>query len=1142
MPDESVNPTKVDREQWLRLEPLVDHVLELPQEQRPAYLGEIRRRDAALAADVERLVADAEAPDPRLDNSAPEQYGYLLDEHLPTPLAPSTVLDERYVIDHEIGRGGMAIVYHASDLKFDRASVAVKVMRREGVTTLEAERFEREIRVTKRLQHPNIVPLSDKGEFADHAFFVMPRIEGETLTARLEREPSKRLSIPEALRIGIDISRALEYAHAKGVTHRDVKPSNLLLTSGVAMLADFGIAGMEVSDTEFGDTLTDTGCRVGTPAYMSPEQACGIKPDGRTDIYSLGCVLYEMIAGERPTPALRRVQAAEGSPDPVRPLRMLRADVSPRLEACIAKAIAIETADRIPNAGSFTEALERCAIEYGLSLPWWRRLYWRAPRRFAAAAVVGSIALLGTGTWLVRRARPLGDANQTAASVTLAGAAVDTSRIVVLPFDHRGTMSAASEEDDHLRDALKRWEGVDPVDRLNTREALSRRDTAHLTAPVAHDIGTALHAARYVRGEVSHEGDSATMRVGLYDTRTGVALANATAAVRRGASAAAFDALAMQLLFPSIPESTVVRLRSATHSRPALQAYARSQTAIAAWDLAAADSALTSATTYDPRFALAYLWLAQVRSWREMSPATWQFAAHRAFAARATLGPRDRRVADALAALAVHDSLRACNVWRSATTEPEGANDFAAWYGVARCDVLDFTVVRDQRSPSGWSFRSSQNHATAAFRRAFEILPAIHREFRANWFSSLKRSLHTQRTQLRWGRAQRPDTGEFAAYPSWSAGGDSIAYIPYPMRAFEEGRPEVVPTTSREAAEHQQQVFLDIATTWRTAFGPNADALLAVAVALDERGDSSAVDSVRAARRLADDAGDPASQLRTGAEEVWMLVKHSVPTDPRRLELARLIADTLLRRYANSPADSIQAIALASLAALTGRVHLAARYSREAAELVPGPVSLKPTVRALQTYAALGVPVDSIRALATRLWSAPVTASIGERARWMRRAATVAFPVYRDSAIRELARGGDFLAVAEAAWLNRDTSTIRQRLTRLRDARRLSAPEDLKLEALYPEAWLLATMGDAGAAIECITPTLDAQAKSSIENLHSVVAAGALVHGMMLRADLASRLGRRADAAKWARAVLALWAEADDEFRPYVWGMQRLAK
>ncbi|HEV8234953.1 MAG TPA: protein kinase, partial [Gemmatimonadaceae bacterium] len=201
----------MSREQWLELEPLVDHVLELPIDQRPAYIADVRKRNAPLADELERFVTDCEVPDPRLDDSAPERFAYLLDDHLPAPLPQDTVLADRYLIRTEIGRGGMAIVYLASDVKLNHASVAVKVMRRGHLTTRAAKRFDEEIRLTSKLRHPNIVQLYDRGEHGDHAFFVMPYVEGETLRARLEREASGRLPIPEALRIGIEVARALDY-------------------------------------------------------------------------------------------------------------------------------------------------------------------------------------------------------------------------------------------------------------------------------------------------------------------------------------------------------------------------------------------------------------------------------------------------------------------------------------------------------------------------------------------------------------------------------------------------------------------------------------------------------------------------------------------------------------------------------------------------------------------------------------------------------------------------------------------------------------------------------------------------------------------------------------------------------------------
>ncbi|HEV2085199.1 MAG TPA: serine/threonine-protein kinase, partial [Gemmatimonadales bacterium] len=204
-------------------------------------------------------------------------------------------LRDRYVLERELGRGGMAVVYLAHDLRHDR-SVALKVLHRELAQTLGPERFEREIKLAARLQHPHILTVLDSGESAGQLWFTMPYVEGQTLRDRLRREG--QISVEEALRITREAAQALGYAHEHGIIHRDVKPENILLTiDGNILLADFGIA-RALQDVE---ALTQTGLVVGTPAYMSPEQATGEHTvNARADVYSLGCVLYEMLAGEPP--------------------------------------------------------------------------------------------------------------------------------------------------------------------------------------------------------------------------------------------------------------------------------------------------------------------------------------------------------------------------------------------------------------------------------------------------------------------------------------------------------------------------------------------------------------------------------------------------------------------------------------------------------------------------------------------------------------------------------------------------------------------------------------------------------------------------------------------------------------------------
>jgi serine/threonine protein kinase len=190
-------------------------------------------------------------------------------------------LSSRYVIERQIGQGGMAIVYLARDLRHNR-KVALKVLRPELAAVIGADRFLHEIRVTASLQHPHILPLHDSGEESSFVYYVMPYVEGESLRDRLRTE--RQLPIEEAVRIAAEVAAALSYAHGRGVIHRDIKPENILLASGAAIVADFGIAR---AITEAGEgRLTETGLSLGTPHYMSPEQATAERElDARTDIY-----------------------------------------------------------------------------------------------------------------------------------------------------------------------------------------------------------------------------------------------------------------------------------------------------------------------------------------------------------------------------------------------------------------------------------------------------------------------------------------------------------------------------------------------------------------------------------------------------------------------------------------------------------------------------------------------------------------------------------------------------------------------------------------------------------------------------------------------------------------------------------------
>src|SRR5436190_19356257 len=270
-----------------------------------------------------------------------------------SPERLSVALSGRYRIEREQGAGGMATVYLAHDLRHDR-DVAIKVLHPDLGAALGGERFLSEIRTTARLQHPHILPLLDSGDADGLLYYVMPLVTGETLRHRLERE--NQLPIDDAITIAREVADALGYAHGLGVIHRDVKPENILLQDGHALVADFGIA-LAVQHAG-GARMTQTGLSLGTPQYMSPEQAMGERTvDGRSDIYALGTVTYEMLAGEPPFTgsSVQAIVAKVLSAEPERPT-LVRKTIPPNVERAMLTALAKLPADRFESAADFASA------------------------------------------------------------------------------------------------------------------------------------------------------------------------------------------------------------------------------------------------------------------------------------------------------------------------------------------------------------------------------------------------------------------------------------------------------------------------------------------------------------------------------------------------------------------------------------------------------------------------------------------------------------------------------------------------------------------------------------------------------------------------------------------------------------------
>jgi serine/threonine protein kinase len=351
-------------ERWAELEPLLDRALDLPPERRPEFLR-TACAEPALRAELERLLRAAETSGDLLAGPAAafaQPMVAWVDRQrartgAPTGLTAGEWLGP-YLIEGELGRGGMATVYRAQDPRHGRL-VAIKVLRAELAGVLARERFAREIAIVTRLSHPRILPLYESGSFQRDdgtpvVYYTMPCLSGRSLRHRLGEEP--QLPVVEAVTVAREVAAALAHAHAAGVVHRDIKPENILLEEGGVRVADFGIA--RAIDQAGGEQLTTTGLVLGTPAYMSPEQGWGEALDGRTDIYALGCVLYEMLAGTPPyTGSTSQAIFARHAAGQVPPLVTVRPDVGRELERVVLRALARKPGDRFPSAAALEAAL-----------------------------------------------------------------------------------------------------------------------------------------------------------------------------------------------------------------------------------------------------------------------------------------------------------------------------------------------------------------------------------------------------------------------------------------------------------------------------------------------------------------------------------------------------------------------------------------------------------------------------------------------------------------------------------------------------------------------------------------------------------------------------------------------------------------
>jgi len=449
-------------------------------------------------------------------------------------------LGDRYEIERELGRGGMATVFLARDLKHER-EVAIKVLHPELAASLGGDRFEREIKLAAKLQHPHILGLYDSGVADTLLFYVMPFVPGESLRDRITREG--QLPVEDAIQVGLEVADALGYAHGQGIVHRDIKPENILLSNGHALVADFGIAR---AVTEAGtQKLTQTGMAVGTPVYMAPEQAAGEAVGPTADLYSLACVVYEMLAGEPPFTGKNPMAImARHAMEQVPSIRIVRQSVPEEVEEAIFAAMEKAPADRPQTAAAFAELM---GLPLGATAA--RRVMGRTTSRRAPTLAVQALEIqragrvrrqrltwAGVGVGVVLAASAgwyfLGRGGTPAATV----AGPDLSRVAVLYFQDQSRDSSLTDLADGLTEGLIRSLSSVPTLSVVSRGGVEAWRQANVSLD---SIARALGVGTLVRGEVEPDGENIRVTVRLTD-------AAGVDAERRSFSSAGSRRLAIQ--------------------------------------------------------------------------------------------------------------------------------------------------------------------------------------------------------------------------------------------------------------------------------------------------------------------------------------------------------------------------------------------------------------------------------------------------------------------------------------------------------------------------------------------------------------------------------------------------------------------
>jgi serine/threonine protein kinase/tetratricopeptide (TPR) repeat protein len=1101
----------------------------------------------------------------------------------PSPMAPPldpiaslrTALRGHYDIEREIGQGAFATVYLARDLKHER-KVAIKVLHADPSSETGELRFIREIRLLARLQHPNILPLHDSGHVETLLYYVMPYVSGETLRDRIARE--RQLNVDVACNIARDAADALAYAHSQGIIHRDIKPENILLSAGHPIVADFGIA--RAIDLAGVRTLTRTGMgSPGTPAYMSPEQMIGDKElDGRSDTYSLGCVLFEMLTGRPPFTGkdgfVKRFTEAPPAPSSI------RKDIPRWIDDVVTTTLAKSPNDRYQTAQELVSALSgatannaepRAAGAHPGEGASGREMHHSSPKevrlkkydseeirvavmlaREAAERKPASFTEHNDTPWLVRarQHRTLLAAGVgivllvTVAAVrgdlpslrnSFFGSGLDSTRLAVLPFAGDASQRERDRITNGLYATLSEWQGLRLASNEDVADA-AKANGAPASTRAAAALARRLGAGRYIWGQIGADDDPSQSRAQLYDVSSDVALKSIR--LPENSDRAAFDRVVHDLLaIPNRP-SAADGGDGKTTSYSAWNAYGRGHIAFWKGDLATAEQEFQSAVATDPKFGPARVWLAQTLSLRRPdSPPDWSEQLGQALRAPSGLSEHDRLMAIALTRMSERRYPEACASY-SALTKADSL-DFIGLYGLGQCQAFDSLVVRSRSSPSGWRFQSRYSDAANAYMNALSVNPSAHSILS---FDRVQDLLPTASTKTRRGISI--DGASFAAYPALIH--DTVVFIPYPLQEFSSLPANQTAVTRNAAIQANLDVLLDFTSRWTRGSPESSPAFLALAEVLDARGEiarnrsgaMSAMDAVTRARQL---AATPREKQLAGTKEAWLRFKQADFAGARKL------ADSLL---ATQRPSSEEAETLIGLAALTGKIGKTAELARltndYAAAVSNVPIPVMDAAAPFFAFAVLGVCSDTTRELERRL-DEQLSHYVAETQLPQLRRAIKARPL---SMLAPCTGAQSSLGVdagnsrplrMEQAFARGDTRTLNSLLEGVANDAKTQRPGDVSLDFTYQVAWLRSAMGDTANAERQLDRALGALSSLSAFSLRDEASAAAAGRAMALRAELANARGEIAQRTKWARAVADLWATADPPLQRVVARMRSLA-